>query len=74
MAEKDALGKDIQQLDNGQKQTICETFPEFVTYDDKNAKTLTLGLLPRHPEQARKLVNYVKDQIKKNHQRKRRQQ
>jgi len=55
------LGKEIQQLDNAQKLEICEKFPEFVQYDDKNVKTLTLSKLPQHPEQAKKLMNYVKD-------------
>ena len=48
-------------------------FPEFVTYDASNQKTLTLSMFPKYPDQARKLVNWVKDQLKKNQQRKRRQ-
>ena len=60
-AEKDNLARDIQTLENNQKQAICDMFPEFVSYDDKNAKTLTLGLMPKFPEQARKLLNYVRE-------------
>lgn len=53
--------KDIGTLENAQKQAICEMFPEFISYGEKNAMTLTLGNMAKHPEQARKLVSYVRD-------------